>query len=37
MEGQKDIRWIQRYANYHKACGRLVEVTEVGWILEDLF
>ena len=28
MEEQKDKRWIQRYANYHKACGRLVEVTE---------
>jgi|GEM_PF-7017269 len=27
MEEQKDIRWILRYANYHKACGRLVEVT----------
>ncbi len=28
MDEQKDKRWIQRYANYHKACGRLVEVTE---------
>ena len=28
MEEQKDIRWIQRYANFHKACGRLLEVTE---------
>ena len=28
MEEQKDIRWIQRYANFHKACGRLLEVAE---------
>ena len=36
MEEQKDIRWIQRYANYHKACGRLVEVTEADRFLDDL-
>ena len=24
----KDIRWIQRYSNYHKACGRLLELTD---------
>ena len=23
----KDTRWIQRYSNYHKACGRLLELT----------
>ena len=23
-----DIRWIQRYSNYHKACGRLLELTD---------
>jgi hypothetical protein len=28
MEQQTDIRWIQRYANFHKACSRLVAVTE---------
>lgn len=28
MEEQTDVRWIQRYANYHKACGRLTEVTD---------
>lgn len=28
MENKKDIRWLQRYDNYHKACGRLLEVTE---------
>ncbi len=22
-----DTRWIQRYSNYHKACGRLLELT----------
>lgn len=27
MENQKDIRWLQRYYNYHKACRRLFEVT----------
>jgi len=36
MDQQKDIRWIQRYANYHKACTRLLEVTEAGRSLEDL-
>ena len=36
MEQQKDIRWIQRYANFHKACGRLLEVTEADRFLEDL-
>ena len=28
MEQQTDIRWIQRYINFHRACMRLVEVTE---------
>lgn len=28
MENQEDIRWLQRYDNYHKACRRLLEVTE---------
>lgn len=28
MEEQTDVRWIQRYENYHKACGRLTEVTD---------
>ncbi|MBQ5404612.1 MAG: nucleotidyltransferase substrate binding protein [Bacteroidales bacterium] len=23
-----DVRWIQRYSNFHKACGRLLELTE---------
>ena len=23
-----DTRWIQRYANYHKACGLLIQLTE---------
>lgn len=27
MEEQKDIRWIQRYANYHKACAHKVSDT----------
>jgi hypothetical protein len=21
MEQETDVRWIQRYANFHKACG----------------
>ena len=34
MEPKTDIRWIQRYANFHKACLRLLEVTE-GWCTID--
>ena len=33
---EQDIRWLQRYANYHKACQRLVSVTESGIRVEDL-
>lgn len=33
---QKEIRWIQCYANYHKACTRLLEVTEADRFLDDL-
>ena len=36
MEQQTDIRWIQRYANFHKACTRLVEVTEADRFMDDL-
>lgn len=36
MEQQEDIRWIQRYANFHRACQRLLEVTEADRFLEDL-
>lgn len=36
MEQQSDIRWLQRYANYHKACQRLIEVTESGLTADDL-
>lgn len=36
MEQEKDIRWIQRYANFHKACGRLLEVTEADRFVDDL-
>ena len=36
MEQQKDIRWIQRYANFHNACGRLLAVTEADRFMEDL-
>ena len=36
MGQQTDIRWIQRYANYHKACARLLSVTESDRFMEDL-
>ncbi len=36
MAQQTDIRWIQRYANFHKACERLLAVTEADRHLEDL-
>lgn len=36
MWNDKDIRWLQRYDNYHKACQRLLEVTESGISAEDL-
>ena len=36
MEQQMDIRWIQRYANFHKACVRLLEVTEADRFLDDM-
>ena len=36
MEQGTDIRWIQRYANFHKACGRLLEVTEADRFMDDL-
>lgn len=34
MEHQ-DIRWIQRYANFHKACQRLLGVTQSGHSIDD--
>ena len=33
---EQDIRWLQRYSNYHKACQRLLEVTESGKSINDL-
>ena len=36
MEQQTDIRWIQRYANFHKACSRLIAVTEADRFMDDL-
>lgn len=36
MAHEIDIRWIQRYANFHKACGRLLEVTEADRFIGDL-
>ena len=36
MAQQADIRWIQRYANFHKACKRLLEVTEADRYMDDL-
>ena len=36
MIQQADIRWIQRYNNFHKACTRLCAVTESGRTMDDL-
>ena len=36
MEKGADIRWIQRYANFHKACSRLLEVTEADRFIDEL-
>ena len=36
MEQQTDIRWLQRYSNFHKACQRLIEVTESGITVDGL-
>ena len=36
MIQQADIRWIQRYDNFHKACTRLCAVTESGRQVDDL-
>ena len=36
MDGQTDIRWMQRYANFHKACSRLLEVTEADRLVDNL-
>jgi nucleotidyltransferase substrate binding protein (TIGR01987 family) len=36
METEKDTRWIQRYNNFHRACQRLVEVTESDRFASDL-
>ena len=36
MEQQADIRWLQRYSNFHKACQRLIEVTEGNITVDDL-
>ena len=36
MEKQTDVRWIQRYANFHRACERLLEVTEADRFIDDL-
>ena len=36
MERGTDTRWIQRYANFHKACGRLLEVTEANRLMDGL-
>ena len=36
MVQQADIRWIQRYDNFHKACTRLCAVTESDRSMDDL-
>jgi len=36
MESEKDIRWIQRYDNFQKACSRMLEVTMSDVSVESL-
>lgn len=36
MENVKDIRWLQRYANYQRAVRRITEVTASGRGTNDL-
>lgn len=36
MEENKDIRWLQRYDNFHKACNRVLEITTSGKKPQDL-
>jgi nucleotidyltransferase substrate binding protein (TIGR01987 family) len=36
MEQHTDIRWMQRYSNFHKACRRLLQVTEDDRSMQDL-
>lgn len=36
MNDEKDIRWLQRYDNYRKACGRLLEITMSDKTVDDL-
>lgn len=33
---ERDIRWLQRFDNYKKACSKLLEVTESGVSVEQL-
>jgi hypothetical protein len=36
MEQLTDIRWMQRYTNFHKACGRLLDYqSKVGTPIGD--
>jgi hypothetical protein len=37
MESFEDVRWIQRYDNFHRACARLLEVTEGDLFIDDLY
>lgn len=32
----EDIRWLQRYDNFHKACQRVLEITESDRYVDDL-
>lgn len=36
MEEKLDIRWIQRYENYHKACQRILEITNSDKKIDNL-
>jgi nucleotidyltransferase substrate binding protein (TIGR01987 family) len=36
MIKDKDIRWLQRYDSFHKACNRILEITESDRKPDDL-
>lgn len=33
---ERDIRWLQRFDNYKRACAKLLEVTDSGVLVEQL-
>ena len=35
MEDNQDVRWRQRYCNYHKACRKIRELVDSGCAVDD--